>query len=468
MNESRLSADDPRLTAYALGELEDPGRAVVEEAVAADPALRAAVEDLRATARRLESALAAEPGPVASSVAMPPAPRARFLRFPAAYFLISGLAAACFALVMALREPRMRIVPTPAPRQYVVLPLAPPPVDDADGEQAAATGAAVPGTPADSGLKTSVASRSASITVTTRQALASRGALDTEAHGPRADNRFIAVASEPRSTFPIDVDTAGYANVRRFLQDGRLPPREAVHIEELVNYFPYRYTAPADRLPFAATLEVAAAPWDPKHRLVRIGLKGREETRAGAVIAEDVKIQVEFNPARAKAYRLIGYENRPLKKDDTSDPKTDPRGTGAGHAVTALYEVIPTGADETPPVAPMDELKYRGTANGTQGPADVRNELLTVSIQYNEPAGDQGKKLEFPLTDGGAGFAAASGDFKFAAAVAGFGLALREEPVKASLLADATRWAGAGLGEDPGGYRAEFISLARRAQSLAQ
>ena len=95
-------------------------------------------------------------------------------------------------------------------------------------------------------------------------------------------------------------------------------------------------------------------------------------------------------------------------------------------------------------------------------------ELLTVKIRYKESAGDESRKLEFPLTDGGADFAAASGDFKFAAAVAGFGLALREEPAKASLLADASRWAEAGLSDDPGGYRAEFTGILRQAQALVR
>jgi Ca-activated chloride channel family protein len=482
-------------------------------------------------------------------------------------------------------------------------------------------------------------------------------ALNTESYGQRQDNEFIAVASEPLSTFSIDVDTAGYSNVRRFLQGGQLPPRDAIRVEELVNYFPYRYAPPPDNLPFAATLEVASAPWEPKHRLVRIGLKGREVSQATrpaanlvflldvsgsmnepnrlplvkeamrlllgklraddhvaivtyagktglelpstpvarsreilaaidglqasgstnggmgiqlaydiakanfvkagvnrvilctdgdfnvgvtdqselvrligekaksnvfltvlgfgygnlkdstlelladkgngnygyidsrreaekllveqvdgtlVTIAKDVKIQVEFNPAQVSAYRLLGYENRLLKKEDFNNDEIDAGEIGAGHTVTALYELVPAGADEPMPAVSVDELKYqrtedggRRTETGSRKP-EVSGELLTVKIRYKEPTGDESRKLEFPLTDRGADFAAASGDFKFAAAVAGFGLALRADPIKGGLLADAARWADEGMGDDPGGYRAEFTGLVRQAQALVR
>jgi hypothetical protein len=248
------------------------------------------------------------------------------------------------------------------------------------------------------------------------------------------DDPFIAVANEPRSTFPVTVDAAGYATMRRFIQAGRLPPRDTVRIEDLVNHFPYQYAPPADNVPFAAAVEAAAAPWEPKHRLVRIGLKGRGAPPAGGTpmaIARDVSIEVEFNPAQAKAYRLIGYE-RPLpQKEGTGKSKMAPGEIDAGRTVTALYEVIPAGTDVPVPAVAVDGLKYRGTGDGGQGTvagglkpqpagpgADIGGELLTVTVRYREPAGNEGKKLEFPLTDRGADFAAASTDFKFAAAVA--------------------------------------------------
>jgi Ca-activated chloride channel family protein len=191
-------------------------------------------------------------------------------------------------------------------------------------------------------------------------------------------------------------------------------------------------------------------------------------------IAKDVKIQVEFNPAQVSAYRLIGYENRLLNKEDFNNDKVDAGEIGAGHTVTALYEVVPAKADEAAPVVSVDDLKYQmpdaksRKADLAKVESEIRGELLTVKIRYKEPTGDVSKKLEFPLVDSGRAFAAASGDFKFAAAVAGFGMALRAEPMKASLLADVAGWAEESAGDDAGGYRAEFGELVRQARALVQ
>lgn len=486
---------------------------------------------------------------------------------------------------------------------------------------------------------------------------------DTEAYGYHKDNDYLRVADQPLSTFSIDVDTASYANVRRFLLQGQRPPVDAVRVEELVNYFPYHYAPPTGNVPFAAHLEVASAPWAPEHRLVRIGLKGREvgdEARppanlvflldvsgsmhaanklplvkqsmrllveklrpddrvaiavyagasglalpstsvsrkaeildaidrleaggstngamgiqlaydiakanfvAGGVnrvilatdgdfnvgvtsegelvrlvqekaqsgvflsvlgfgmgnlkdhtleqladkgngnyayidslgearktlveqaggtlmtIAKDVKIQVEFNPAVVAAYRLVGYENRLLAKEDFNNDKVDAGDIGAGHTVTALYEVVPVGVELPTEVPGVDALKYQRVSAGAPAtpPAKQRGEvaaapasaeMLTVKIRYKEPAGDVSSKLEFPLRDSGAAFAAASPDFKFAAAVAAFGMVLRDSPHKgASTLADVAVWGRAGIAGDTGGYRTEFISLVERARSVLQ
>ncbi|MBS0662015.1 MAG: VWA domain-containing protein [Verrucomicrobia bacterium] len=480
------------------------------------------------------------------------------------------------------------------------------------------------------------------------------GEAKTEAYAYHRDSDFLGAAENPLSTFSIDVDTASYANVRRMLAAGQRPPVDAVRIEEMLNYFPYRYAAPTGRAPFAATMEVAEAPWAPAHRLVRIGLKGREisdaarpaanlvflldvsgsmnmpnklplvkesmrllvarlhpddrvaivvyagasglvlpstpvsraneilaaldqltadgstngamgiqlaydvakanfipggvnrvilctdgdfnvgvtsegelvrligekaksgvfltalgfgmgnykdatlqqladkgngnygyiDTRREAekllveqvsgtlvTVAKDVKIQVEFNPAQVARYRLIGYEKRVLAKEDFNNDAVDAGEIGAGHTVTALYEVVPVGAADATPVpgaAPaVDELKYRTPARAAATVAS--DEILTVKVRYKEPAGDVSQKLEFPLVDRGLRMEDATADFKFAAAVAEFGLLLRDSPHKgAASYPQVLSLANAGRDQDPGGYRGEFIDLVRKAETAVR
>jgi Ca-activated chloride channel family protein len=181
-------------------------------------------------------------------------------------------------------------------------------------------------------------------------------------------------------------------------------------------------------------------------------------------------VQVEFNPAQVKSYRLIGYDSRTLKKEDSSKDAITTGDLAAGHTVTALYEVVPAGVE--PPATPgAGALKYQKTEDGSQK-ADAGGqsaELLTVKVSYTPIEGGAGRQMEFPLTDRGATFAEASVDFKFAAAVAGFGLILHESPDKGgATLAAVERWAGQGLGPDEGGYRAEFIGLVHQAEKLKE
>jgi len=684
MNPNPISQDDPRLTLYALGEMEPRELAEFEMLLAQDAAARQAVAEIRATVATVTAALEHEPAEA------PAKPAARVLRFPQAYFMISGLAAACFAVfyVYWQNQPRewetkqLIEVPLTAAKEIkegreagaiMALPVVPSPVPvpavtmgradmaSASQEQAVAldkfeVGEARSAANAVEGARRQEYGRPAAM-----MAKASRAApapamafgggvqtagkdFNTEAYGYRRDNGYLRVADQPLSTFAVDVDTASYANVRRFLTQKQRPPADAVRIEELVNYFPYRYAPPAGSVPFAASLEVASAPWAPEHRLVRIGLKGREvsdaqrpaanlvflldvsgsmdepnklplvkqslrllvnklrpddrvaiavyagasglalpsttvahkaeildaierldaggstngamgihlaydlakanfipggvnrvilatdgdfnvgpasegelvrlieeKARSGVflsvlgfgmgnlkdstleqladkgngnyayidtlaearktlveqaggtlvTIAKDVKIQVEFNPARVSAYRLIGYENRLLAKEDFNNDKVDAGEIGAGHTVTALYEVVPAGV-ELEAAPGVDPLKYRkpAAAAADAAPAAPSPELLTVKIRYKEPAGDISSKLEFPLVDAGARFADASPDFKFAAAVAGFGMVLRDSPHQGQLtLASVAEWGRAGLDQDAGGYRAEFLSL---------
>jgi Ca-activated chloride channel family protein len=192
-------------------------------------------------------------------------------------------------------------------------------------------------------------------------------------------------------------------------------------------------------------------------------------------IAKDVKIQVEFNPARVASYRLIGYEKRMLRKEDFNNDKIDAGEIGAGHTVTALYEVVPTGSGATDPAAsvpPVDPLKYQ-----TPNPASVAStytdsknqspEMVTVKLRHKKPDGETSELTERSFTDNGSKFANAAPDLKFAAAVAEFGMILRDSQHKGKgTIGAVIEWAQEGKGADTAGYRAGFIELARKAQTL--
>jgi Ca-activated chloride channel family protein len=198
-------------------------------------------------------------------------------------------------------------------------------------------------------------------------------------------------------------------------------------------------------------------------------------------IAKDVKIQVEFNPTQVAAYRLIGYENRVLAAEDFNNDAKDAGEIGAGHTVTALYEIVPIGEEVA--TTNVDELKYAPPAAKVElnqfdsevdeqkysADAEASSELLTLKIRYKQPDGDTSTKLEFPVADAGQSFSKASSDFQFASSVAGFGMLLRGSPYKgdatfAGMLEIAESSAG---NEDPHGYRREFTQMIARAKQLA-
>ncbi len=474
-----------------------------------------------------------------------------------------------------------------------------------------------------------------------------RGDFNTESYDFIDENPFLAVLSNPLSTFSIDVDRASYSNVRRFIREGRRPPVDAVRIEELVNYFTYDDPAPTGDVPFSVATEVIAAPWQPLHRLVRIGLKGTEvdvsrmppnnlvflldvsgsmnspdklpllktafgmlvdqlrpqdrvaivvyagasglvleptpgsrkdaireaierlqaggSTAGGAglelaykvaarnhlregnnrvilatdgdfnvgpssdaemvrliegrreqgtfltvlgfgtgnlkdskmekladhgngnyhyidsalearkvlveemggtllTIAKDVKIQVEFNPARVAAYRLIGYENRIMAAEDFDDDRKDAGELGAGHSVTALYEVVPSGVESPVEVRDVGDLRYGGSP--APGPASDSAELLFVKLRYKRPSGKRSELLTHPVVEGRED-RPASENVRFATAVAAWGMLLRgSEHCGAYTLGEVELLAAGALGADPGGYRAEFLSLVRATRKM--
>lgn len=458
-----------------------------------------------------------------------------------------------------------------------------------------------------------------------------------------ADNPIHSVAEAPVSTFSADVDTGAYANVRRLLNQGRLPPEGAVRLEELVNYFPYDYALPTDGSPFGVTTELAPSPWSPHTRLLRIGIKasdrtvaelapanlvflvdvsgsmdrreglplvkstlkllvdqlreqdrislvvyagesrvvleptsGREKAKirtaidqltaggstAGAsgielayqmaqqafipkginrillstdgdfnvgisdfdslkqmavdkrktgvslttlgfgvdnynehlmeqladagdgnyayidnlrearkvlvdqlgstlaVVAKNVKLQVEFNPTQVSEYRLLGYENRALKREDFSNDKVDAGEIGAGHTVTALYEIVPKGEKGW-----LEPLRY---ANPAADVSAKTGELAMLRVRYQLPEGGNSRLIERPILKGEAGkLSAASDDLRFAAAVAAFSQQLKDGRYTGDFsLKDTEALARGARGDDQFGLRGEFVQLVELAQSL--
>ena len=471
---------------------------------------------------------------------------------------------------------------------------------------------------------------------------------NTESYSAITENRFFNAKQTPLSTFGIDVDAASYSNIRRYVNNGNLPPADAVRIEEMVNYFNYQYPQPQNNDPFSINTEISVAPWNPQHKLVRIGLQGkkipveslpasnlvflidvsgsmqqanklplvksslkllvdqlREKDRvaivvyAGAAglvlpstsgdkkqtiknaldaldaggstaggegiklaykialenfakkgnnrvilasdgdfnigvssdgemqrlieekkqsgvfltvlgygmgnykdskmetladkgngnyayidnitearkvlvnefggtlftIAKDVKLQIEFNPSKVQSYRLIGYENRLLNKEDFNNDKKDAGDLGSGHTVTALYEIIPAGVESSFNDT-VDELKYQKTP---QIVTSSGNELLTVKFRYKKPDADESKLIEKAVLDEGTIWNNTSNDFRFAAAVAAYGMLLRKsEFLQETSYDKVIAWAKSGLSNDEEGYKSEFLQMVKSSALLAK
>lgn len=182
-------------------------------------------------------------------------------------------------------------------------------------------------------------------------------------------------------------------------------------------------------------------------------------------IAKDVKLQIEFNPQQVSSYRLIGYENRVLAKEDFNDDKKDAGEIGAGHSVTALYELVPAGVEADAAKPLVDDLKYQSRPELTA--AANSNELMTLKLRYKQPDGDTSSLVEFPVIDDDLQFENSDSNVQFAAAVAGFGMQLRRSEYAGSwTLADVIEVAQAAKGEDLNGLRTEFVQLAQIASRL--
>jgi len=188
-------------------------------------------------------------------------------------------------------------------------------------------------------------------------------------------------------------------------------------------------------------------------------------------IAKDVKFQMEFNPARVKGYRLVGYENRLLNDEDFNDDKKDAGEMGAGHTVTALYEIIPAGSSEA--LKSIDPLKYQNRENKKSKPikveADPKAELMTVKLRYKQPDGHTSTKVEVPIKGKVLDLEDTSDNFRFSASIAEFGLILRNSQYKEeATMEHVIAMAKAARGEDEEGYRSEFLKLVKLADSLKE
>ncbi len=480
----------------------------------------------------------------------------------------------------------------------------------------------------------------------------------TEQYAPIHENQFVrALGGAAISTFSIDVDTAAYANMRRFINNGQMPPPDSVRIEELINYFQYDYPQPDGDAPFSVNMELANCPWDSTHKLLRVGLKGKEvhvderpatnvvflldvsgsmnnedklpllkrgfqmmvnelnendrvaivtyagnagvaleptsgdqkrkindaigsltpggsthgsagielayqlaqkhfikdgankvilatdgdlnvgitedaalvklikqkasenvfltvlgfgtgnlkdskmeqladngngmyayidgirearkvlvEQLSGSLvtIAKDVKLQIEFNPAEVASYRLIGYENRMLKTEDFDNDRIDAGEIGAGHIVTAIYELETTDKVTFASSKPV-KMKYQTATDDEKKPAPQpkarlskaakTGDLLTLALRYKQPDSNTSKRLEFSIKNKDKRFASASLDFRFAASVASFGMLLRGSKYAGDANKSSIEdWATSSIGEDKSGYRSEFLELIRKAR----
>jgi Ca-activated chloride channel family protein len=474
-----------------------------------------------------------------------------------------------------------------------------------------------------------------------------REIYNTEEYDAVRETGFREALKNPLSTFSIDVDAASYSNMRRYLNQGQMPPKDAVRIEEMVNYFTYDYPQPQGSDPFSINTEISECPWNKEHRLVHIGLQGKEiptenlpasnlvflidvsgsmnspeklpllksafsmltdqlrandkvaivvyagaaglvlpstsgadkerirtaisqleaggstaggegirlaykiakenfreggnnrvilatdgdfnvgvssnaemerlieEKRESGIfltvlgfgmgnykdskmeiladkgngnysyidnimearkvlvnefggtlftIAKDVKMQIEFNPTKVKAYRLIGYENRMLQKEDFNNDKKDAGELGSGHTVTALYEIIPANSKEA--ISQTDELKYQ--KNKVDAIAYNSKELMTLKLRYKQPNGNESKLISTPVIDQDVLLSKTSNDFRFSAAVAEFGMLLRNSEFKGtSNYYNVVALAEGAKGKDKEGYRVEFINMVKSCQLVA-
>jgi len=252
-----------------------------------------------------------------------------------------------------------------------------------------------------------------------------------DARIPAATDTFVNVADQNVSSFAMNPDTGSYDDVREALLQGQRPSGKSVRIEGLINAFKYELPEPVGDADFAGQIEIGDCPWRSDCRLARIAIKAR----AGqTIVAEDATARVTFNAEAVKSYRLLGYE-------DASGGQAGGEKISGGHAVTALYEVVPAANAEFPV------------------------QLLTLSVHYHRPGSTLEQVVQFEGRE--SKYASGSEDFRFAAAVAEFAMVLRESSNRGGATLDSViQLAESAPGSDTSGERGRFIELARRAKQL--
>jgi len=291
------------------------------------------------------------------------------------------------------------------------------------------------------------------------------------------ENDFIPTARFPYSAFSLTVDPGALASLSRSLRANQLPPADHIQIEDLVNAFHYEDPQPAGDELFAVGIEAADCPWARGHRLVRIAISSRRVSESGKdehgggidsspPIADDVRVQVQFNPLAAASYRLIGYDSSPLVGDQADENSLGGASFAAGQTVVAMYQIVPAppSASIQPPRIDSRPSKAQRGPNRDLTAVESPTALLTVRLRYQR-RGEAPHWLEVPWTDPGQSFDAASADFRFSAAVAGFGMTLRGSRHRGHItLDDIERIVESSRGNDR--QRAELLELIRLARQL--
>lgn len=415
-----MNVDDPKLTAYALDELDEPERTAVARATADSPEVQRFVAETQEFAHALRSQyrLELQRGLVAPEKLTAAQGDSFWSKTgPLAIAALIAVLAVVGAVMFTSNDPRF----SPSTRSSLPPRLA---EDRAQPNQFAP-------------VEAEDAARSSQIEA------------DAGPYAFTGERPFVSVISRPRASVPLAVNSASYLDVRRSINAGLLPPRDSVRIEGMVNYFPYEYPQPSAGEPFSLNLDVVTCPWDPNHRLVRIGLK----TYQAIAVDADSGVEVEFNPRRIVSYRLIGYDRQEPESQGPNEGKTASHSMAAGYTLTALYEIVPG--------------KRVATATHTQIPI-LTEPLLTTKLQLKTHGNNMADgAVQRIASDTGSDFAAAPSDLKFAAAVAEFGMILRDSEYKGNgSLQQVLEWAQQGMGADVSGYRADFIELVRKTQAL--